>query len=201
MSPRLSFLLALLLSYSYTLSTEELSIHEQHKEVVTPQEPPLAHPFVRTKILAEGYGRLCDAIEADDISIVEELFKEFPGLKFFAYQPVGSPLHFVRSLAMARFLTEKIGFSVNLCDEWGETPSFAIAQSKPDRFASKKEQQLIARYLKERESTFLKLKSQLINNKNVHMKLSVAAMTGILVTQLAVLIEIFLIKYKTLQGA
>jgi len=202
-SSSLNLLLIALLS-SNALATEEqsLALHEQHKDAAACEQPPvLAHPFVRTKILATGYEKLCEAIEADNVATTQELFKEFPGLKKFSYQSVGSPLHFVRSLDMARILTEKIGFSVNVCDEWGETPSYAIQQSKPDRFSCPEEQKAIALYFKKREAPYQKLKSQLISNKNLHMKLSVLAMSGVLVTQFAVLVTIFLKNIKTLNGA
>ena len=197
-------LLALFSSSLIRATTEQQSLatHEQHKDATTcEQTPVLAHPFVRTKVLATGYEKLCEAIEADDITATQAVFKEFPGLKKFSYQPVGSPLHFVRSLDMARVLTEKIGFSVNVCDEWGETPSYAIGQSKPDRFSCPEEQKAIALYFKKREVAYQKLKSQLASNKNLHMKLSVVAMTGVLVTQFAVLVTIFLKNIKTLKGA
>ncbi len=205
MSPHRSInLLLLALLSSNALATEEqsIAIHEQHKDATACEQPPvLAHPFVRTKVLAAGYEKLCEAIEADDITTTQDLFKEFPGLKKFSYQTVGSPLHFVRSLDMARFLTEKIGFSVNVCDEWGETPSYAIQQSKPDRFSCQEEQKAIALYFKKRETTYQKLKSQLASNKNLHMKLSVIAMSGVLVTQFGVLVTIFLKNIKTLKGS
>jgi hypothetical protein len=188
---------------SSLLASEEqsLAIHDQYKDAAScEQGPVVTHPFVRTKVLAAGYERLCEAIEANDMSTAHALFKEFPGLKKFSYQPVGTPLHFVRSLDMARLLTEKIGVSVNVCDEWGETPSYAIQQSKPDRFTSPEEQKAIALYFKKREAAYQKLKSQLLCNKNLHMKLSVMAMTGVLVTQLAVLTTIFLKNIKTLKG-
>lgn len=198
-------LLAIVTTFSYTLtatSEQSIAIHEQPKDSASCEQAPiLAHPFVRTKVLAAGYEKLCEAIEADDVATTQALLKEFPGLKKFSYQPVGSPLHFVRSLNMARFLTEKIGFSVNICDEWGETPSYAIEHSKPDRFSYPEEQRAIALYFKKREATYQKLKSQLVSNKNLHMKLSVLAMTGVLVTQFAVLVTIFLKNIKTLKGA
>ncbi len=201
-SNRFLNLLFLVLLPCTALSTEEqTTIHEQHKDIPTCEQPPvLAYPFVRTKILATGYEKLCEAIEMDDIVTTKELFKEFPGLKKFSYQPVGSPLHFVRSLSMARILTEKIGFSVSVCDEWGETPSYAIKQSKPDRFSCPEEQRAIALYFKKREATYQKFKSQLASNKNLHMKLSLLAMTGVLVTQFAVLVTILLKNIKTLKG-
>jgi hypothetical protein len=203
MSSHCRLLLTLTFFSCSTQATEDqsIAIHEQHKDSSACEQPPvLTHPFVRTKVLATGYEKLCEAIEADDITATKTLFKEFPGLKQFSYQPVGSPLHFVRSLDMARFLTEKISFSVNVCDEWGETPSYAIQQSKPDRFTCPEEQKAIALYLKKREATYQKLKSQLASNKNLHMKLSVLAMTGVLVTQFAVLVTIFLKNIQTLKG-
>ncbi len=173
--------------------------HEPHKEV-SAVDQPIVHPPVRTKILAEGYAQLCEAIESDDVAAARQIFSEFPGLVPFSYQPAGTPLHFVKSLSMARFLTKEAGISASACDEWGETPSYALARSKRDRFISVQEQKAIVRYLKKREQFFPKLKSQLFSNKDLQMKLSVAAMGTIMVANLAVLIEIFLIKYKTLQG-
>ncbi len=204
MSSHRSLLALLTLFSSSLIATEEhsLAAHEQHKDhSPCEQAPVLAHPFVRTKVLAAGYEKLCEAIETDDIVATDALFKEFPGLEKFSYQPVGSPLHFVRSLAMARILAEKMGISVNVCDEWGETPSYAIQHSKPDRFHSPEEQKAISLYFKKREIVYEKIKSQLRRNKNLHMKLSVTAMTGVLVTQFAVLVTIFLKNIKTLKGA
>jgi len=172
-----------------------------HQELPAVLEQPVTIPPVRTKILAEGYAQLCDAIDRDDITAVRSLFGEFPGLAAFSYQQVGSPLHFVRSVAMTKFLVEEAKISASFCDEWGETPSSAITQSKADRFPSEIEQKAISRYLKKHERFLAKLGNQLLGNKQLQMKLSVAAMGTIMAVNLAVLIEIFLIKYKTLQGA
>lgn len=199
MSPR--FLLAFFILFPYILLPEEpLSLLEK-KESNPIEQPALSpHPFVRKKVLAQGYEKLCEAIEANDLSTIPHLFNEFPGLKKFSYQPVGSPLHFVKSLDMARLLTEKIGFSVNICDEWGETPSYAIYHSKSDRFSSPEEQKTIALYFKKQEKLYQKTKSQLVNNKNLHMKVTITAMAGVLVTQFAVLVTLFLKNIKTLKG-
>jgi hypothetical protein len=181
-------------------SAEPVSLVDQKDSNVADHTIATIQPWVRKKILAQGYEKLCEAIEANDTVTAQELFTTFPGLKKFSYQSVGSPLHFVRSLAMARLLTEKIGFSVNICDEWGETPAYAIQQSKPDRFSSAEEQKAITLYFKKREVTYQKLKSQLMSNKNFHMKLSIGAMTGVLITQFAVLVTIFLKNIKTFKG-
>lgn len=141
-------------------------------------------PNTRRKFLAEAFEKLADAIEANDIKTVNTLFTEYPGLKDFSYQPLGTPLHFVRSKAMAEFLVEYIGISVNVCDQWGEVPSQAITLSKKERFVSNKEKLAIIQFLKSHESLPRKAYNQILFNKNLHMKLSIYAMSTMLITHI-----------------
>ncbi len=167
----------------------EATLSEEHlRETQTEEELPFI-PNVRRKLLAQAYEFLADAIESDDIANARTLFVTFPGLAVFACQPLGTPLHFVKSKAMAQFLVEEIGISASACDQWGELPSRALQLSKHDRFASKKEQRAIVQYLKSRESTRSKIWYQLACNKNLQMKLSIGVMSSVLITQLAALIK------------
>lgn len=161
----------------------QLLVLENKNEI----EEPQFTPNTRRKFLAEAFEKLADAIEANDIKTVNALFTEYPGLKDFSYQPLGTPLHFVRTKAMAEFLVEYIGISVNVCDQWGEVPSQAISLSKKERFPSKKERIAIVQFLKSHESFLRKTYNQILFNKNLHMKLSIYAMSTMLATHIVYL--------------
>ncbi len=203
MSANLIFLLLFIALPTHLFSENQPSSHEeenssqvsqaslpeeQHHHERAEEELPFV-PNIRRKLLSQAYESLADAIEADDSASARSLFVTFPGLTTFACQPLGTPLHFVRSKKMAQFLVEEIGLSVNACDQWGELPSRALKLSKQDRFASKKEQRAIIQYLKSRESAFPKLWNQLTSNKNLQMKLSLGIMSSVLITQIAALLK------------
>ena len=146
-------------------------------------------PNIRQKCLERAYEQLCDAIEQNNVKRVEVIYAAHPGLAEFSCQPIGSPLHFVKSFAMAKFLVSKMHISPNFCDQWGEVPSQSIALSNKERFSSKDEQVKIILYFKQREIFLKKIYYQIKNNKNFHMRISILAMSGILITQIAALIK------------
>lgn len=180
-----TYLLALTLCNAHPAQLQDTLFDQENEQ----SEEPVFTPNIRQKLLAQAYEQLCEAIEKNDIPQARSLFKSYPGLKIYAHQPLGTPLHFVKTKAMATFLLNEIGISANICDQWGEFPSQSINLSTPERFNSKEEQKALVCYLRKHETFLPKFYNQLRYNKNFHMKVSIIAMSGVLLTQIAALVK------------
>jgi cytochrome c2 len=178
MSPRLILFFILLVSAQLAFSIDYTT---GPLKVSTPSTTQKIKQEEEHKLLVAAYDTLSDAIAADDLTAVEKLFKETPNLKNYAHHNEGTPLHFARSQAMTQLLVEKIGFDANICDEWGELPSQTIRATKDQFFAHPQEKPLIATYLTSREARFAKIYYQLKNNKNIHRRAAVTALTAMLI--------------------
>lgn len=182
----ITYFLTLTLCSAHQPQSQDAPFFDQENEQ---SQEPVFTPNIRQKLLAHAYEQLCEAIEKNDIPQARSLFKSYPGLKIYAHQPLGTPLHFVKTKAMATFLLTEIGISANICDQWGELPSQSIKLSTPERFHSKEEQKALVCYLRKHETFLPKVYNQLRYNKNFHMKVSIVAMSGVLLTQIAALVK------------
>ncbi len=131
------------------------------------------------------YKALCKAVEADDLVQARELLQKNPNLKTFSHTNEGTPLHFVRSLAMAKLLVNEFGFNPWSCDEFGKTALFSIMYAKKSWFINEQEGSRIVTFLwpKEESHTFNKLWNQLKANKELQIKLCLSGMAGFFITK------------------
>lgn len=120
------------------------------------------------------YKALCNAVEQNNLIETRSLLQNNATLATFCHTDTGTPLHFVKSLAMAQLLANDFGLNPNACDEFGDTASQSIKATRTRWFITPGEKLAIIDFLqnKEKSAPFNRLWNQCKGNKFVQAPLA-----------------------------